>query len=161
MKRKVKKKIKVVEGRGSGRIGGEDNRINQQVTEMLSCHLSPGQRSALTSQVCASASLWSFAWHALCYNNALLFFWRKKKRKEKKSQTDTSARMRQMHACTHTHLQTIVVTRKNKCSKRQRPGARLKLHEEMIKRSNHINSGMTEGQRYAGLQKKNGGRCFP
>lgn len=59
--RRVKKRIKVMEGRdgvvGGGGIRREDNRINQQVTETLSCHLSLRQRSALTSQVCASAPL--------------------------------------------------------------------------------------------------------
>lgn len=53
----------------------------------------------------------------------------------------------------------IVVTRKTSVQRR-RPGAQLSWYEETIKRSNHINSGMTERQRYAVLQK-NGGSCFP
>ena len=44
-------------GAEGGGIGREDNRINQQVTEMLSCHLTLRRGSALTSQVCASARL--------------------------------------------------------------------------------------------------------
>lgn len=35
----------------------EDNQMKEQVTEILSCHLTPREGLAITSQVCASALL--------------------------------------------------------------------------------------------------------
>lgn len=121
VKRKVKKKIKVVEGRGFARIGGEDNRINQQVTEMLSCHLSPGQRSALTSQVCASARFDLSAWHALCYNNALLLFPLFPPRKKKKKEiTNRQHCKNEADARTYSHIHTCKQLREDEKKSVQR-----------------------------------------
>lgn len=55
-----KKRIKVTEGRWGSmyeKLEKEDNRINQQVTEILSCHLTLREGLVLMSQVCASALL--------------------------------------------------------------------------------------------------------
>lgn len=89
----------------------------------------PEARSALTSEVCASAPLWSSAWHSLHYNNVFKTRGGGRKKTPKKSQTDTSARTRTARTHTPTQLRMVVLTRKTSVQ-RQPPGAKLKWHEE-------------------------------
>lgn len=156
-RRRVKKRIKVMEGRGVGCRRWRNWRRRQQnkSTGDRNAQLSSDPEARIGAHVAGMriCPALIFLPGTVCTGIACL-----KKKKKKKSQTDTDVKMRQIHTCTHT-LANDCGNTQNKCSK-AKARCKAEMAWETIKRSNHINSGMTEGQRYAGLQK-NGGRCFP
>lgn len=118
----------------------------------------PEARSALTSEVCASAPLWSSAWHSLHYNNVFKTRGGGRKKNPKKI---TNRHQCENKNCAHTHSHAVAdgcANTQDECSK---AAARCKAEMAWgeIKKSHHIDSGMTEGQKYAALQKNE--KCFP
>lgn len=81
-------------------------------------------------------------------------------REKKKNHKQTPVRERELRA--HTHSHAVADGCANTQDERSKAAARCKAEMawEEIKKSHHIDSGMTEGHKYAALQKKNE-KCFP